>query len=316
MAIVTDRNGNPVTDGQGNAVRTQATNAAAQISRATQEASVENFVGSAVTWGKNLFNTATEAVGDFVDDITEPFKFASKSRSKTVPSTESPTAKAPAQASFSATTETDWRVRLSIPPQFPKDGLLAPLTKTKNSFMFPLTPSIIISHSAHYNALQPVHTNYPFQIYENSSTDDMTLTGEFPVQNAADGQYWVACIHYLRSITKMFYGYGDDSGSPPPVVKLNGYGDYIFKNVPVVITNFTVDLPVDVDYIAVPLTTELADFRPGQEQIVNSSGTTWVPTLSQITITVRPTYSRSKVSEFSLENFVNGAYVIDGKGFI
>ena len=33
-------------------------------------------------------------------------------------------------------------------------------------------------------------------------------------------------------------------------VKLNGYGDYVFNNVPVVITTFTVDMPSEVDYIA------------------------------------------------------------------
>ena len=47
----------------------------------------------------------------------------------------------------------------------------------------------------------------------------------------------------------MNYGLDGDAGAPPPIVKLTGYGDFVFPNVPVVIRNFTVDLPADVDYI-------------------------------------------------------------------
>jgi hypothetical protein len=47
----------------------------------------------------------------------------------------------------------------------------------------------------------------------------------------------------------MFTGDGALSGNPPPLLKLNGYGDYVFKNVPVVVKSFSVDLPQDANYI-------------------------------------------------------------------
>lgn len=314
MAVV-DSNGNPVTDSrgnpvkQGNAVKTQATNAASQVDKAAVEASVNNFLGSAVNFGKSFATNFANDLQSTVESVFEPFNFASKLRGQNLPTEESPE-KVAASAEFSSDTQSDWRVRLSVPSTMSGSSLLQPLVTTQNSMTFPLTPSVIISHSANYNSLQPVHTNYPFQIYENSSTDDMTITGEFPVENDNDGRYWVACMHYLRSVTKMNYG---TDGSPPPVVRLNGYGDYIFKNVPVVISNFTVDLPVEVDYIAVGLNTTNSDDPddPG-----TSSGTTWVPTLSQITVTCKPTYSRRQVSQFDLQQFVNGNYVLDGRGFI
>ena len=313
MAIVTDGNGNAVTDSRGNpvtsgnAVSTQATDAAAQATRAQQEASVEGLAGSALNFGKNFVTNFVKDVRASVEPVLEPFRFASNLRSINLKSIGKDIKKA-AIAEWSSGTDSDWRVRLSVPSTMSGSSLLFPLLNTKNSMTFPLTPSVIISHSANYNSLQPVHTNYPFQVYENSSTDDMTITGEFPVENEEDAKYWIACVHYLRSVTKMDYG---GNGGPPPVVRLNGYGDYIFNNVPVVISNFTIDLPVDVDYIACRLATS-----DGFSFLNTSSGTNWVPTLSQITVTCKPTYSRRQVSQFDLNSFVNGQYVLGGKGFI
>lgn len=297
----------------GNKIKTEATNAAAQVSKAAIEDSVSGFLGSAVNFGKTFATNFANDVKSSVESVFEPFNFASKLRGQDLPKEDAP-AKVAASAEFSSDTQADWRVRLSVPSTMSGSSLLQPLSTTQNSLTFPLTPSVIISHSANYNSLQPVHTNYPFQVYENSSTDDMTITGEFPVENDNDGRYWVACMHYLRSVTKMNYG---TDGSPPPVVRLNGYGDYIFKNVPVVISNFTVDLPVEVDYIAVSLNAKSeGENDMGIPTTYNSSGTTWVPTMSQITITCKPTYSRRQVSQFDLNQFVNGNYVLDGRGFI
>lgn len=47
----------------------------------------------------------------------------------------------------------------------------------------------------------------------------------------------------------MFTGDSQPAGNPPVILALNGYGDYVFKNVPVVVTNFTVTLDAGSDYI-------------------------------------------------------------------
>ena len=116
----------------------------------------------------------------------------------------------------------------------------------------------------------------------------MTITGEFFVQNSAEGLYWISMLHYLRSVTKMFYGEGEFQGAPPPVVKLNGYGDYVFKNVPVVVTMFTLDMPTEIDYIAVDISKigEVASASEGAKDNTNISGTVaYVPVQSQVTVT-------------------------------
>lgn len=213
----------------------------------------------------------------------------------------------------------DWRVKLSIPniPSFTKSPLLAKLVDT-GGLAFPFTPTIIMSHAASYSAITPVHSNYPFFAYQNSQVDAMTLTGQFYCQNAQEGMYWIGALHYLRSITKMFYGAGSNQGAPPPVVKLNGYGDYVFNDVPVIVTNFTLDMPTDVDYIAVDMT-ELGESYDldGDEFTTTDGDKSYVPTESQMTVTIQPIYSRALVEKFSLDKFAKGGYLgSNNKGFI
>jgi len=195
--------------------------------------------------------------------------------------------------------ETDWRVKLSIPPtaEYQDSSLLNPLKET-NGFVFPYTPTVYIQHSARYNSVDPTHSNYPFPVYANSSVDQFSISGEFTVENPREAEYWIGAVHYLKSVTKMSYGESSTQGAPPPVVKLNGYGDYVFKDVPVVIVNFTVNLEPDVDYIK-------AKIGP------NGS---WAPTKSLITVTLQPAYSRDKVNKFSLDKFVSGGYLTDING--
>lgn len=202
-------------------------------------------------------------------------------------------------ADWGTETDLDWRVRLSMPPSFTGSSIMAPLLET-DGLMFPYTPQIVVEHAANYNQLHPVHSNYPFPAYKNSQVNAITIIGEFLVENAQDAKYWIAATHYLRSVTKMAYGKTSNQGSPPPVVKLNGYGDFVFKDVPVTVTYFTVDLPNDVDYM---------------QTDVGEKGS-WVPVRSQINVTVQPTYSRKAVTKFSLDTFISGGYIASGKGFI
>ncbi len=209
-----------------------------------------------------------------------------------------------ASASIKEDEGNDWRVKLSIPKVITnKDNkAFAPLNKT-GGLCFPYTPTILMSHSANYNALQPIHSNYPFYNYQSSQVDDMVITGDFFVQNAEEARYWTAAVHYLRTVTKMFYGSGDNSGNPPPVVKLNGYGDFVFNDVSCIIKNFTVDMPADVDYLK-------TDFPEGSENY------SFVPAQSQVAVTLSPVYSRSKAQAFSMSSFVNGDYIGKGNGYI
>lgn len=212
-------------------------------------------------------------------------------------------------AEYSQPPETkDWRVRLSLPntSTYRSSPLLNPLRVT-NGLTFPYTPTIILQSQVNYNSMDPIHSNFQFHSFENSMVQPIQITGTFIVQNQDEARYWIGAVHYLRSITKMAYGESIDRGQPPPVVRLNGYGDYVFKDVPVVVQNFMTDLPADADYISTGLEAENSD---------NSSAVGWAPVRSEITINVIPMYSRRTVEQFSLDAFVRGDYVKNNKGFI
>jgi len=293
----------------GNRLKSQFSKTAEQIKNEAQ-ASVQNFIGDRLNIGGPIGGLLGKVAGNVVDDVFGSFGFGKQQRSSNLPGYTKGKVKTPTLARFNnSTAESDWRVKIKVPQKYMSSSLLSPLGKTAGYMIFPYTPTIILSHTANYNSLNPVHTNFPFQIYENSQADDITITGEFIVENAEEGQYWVACIHFLRSITKMHYG-GEaaDAGAPPMAVRLSGYGDYVFNNVPCVVTNFTVDLPSDVDYIATPIT--------GTAEGSAGKGTTWAPTQSQISVTLRPTYSRRRVSEFNLQDFVDGKFVNGNQGYL
>lgn len=249
----------------------------------------------------------------------------------------------------------DWRVRLSVPdnPVFSQSGILSPL-RSAGGLVFPFTPTISLSGSANYDDIGVTHQNYQMAAYRNSAVENIQISGDFISENAETAKYWIAALHFLRSATKMYTADSTYQGSPPPIVTLNGYGDYVFKNVPVVITNFSVELPNNVDYIA----TTVSDFSDSLSGITdltstvsnvadvfgfdgvsdlaqkagtiagtatdfagkvtnifgNGTGVTHVPIRSNINVTVKPVYSREATRQFSLQKFVNGEYVKGSNG--
>ena len=148
----------------------------------------------------------------------------------------------------------DWRVRLSLAKwtSFKSSPVLKPL-KDAGGLIFPYTPKINIASSASYGSLSPVHSNYMFQNFKHSDPGTISITAPMYVSDTAEGLYWIAMVHYLRSLTKMFTGSDPKAGNPPPIIMLNGYGNYVFKNIPVVVKSMTVSLDSTCDYISVPV---------------------------------------------------------------
>lgn len=270
------------------------------------------------------FNQVTGSVqsfrsnlNSFIGDISSPSGLLSRYRSRNLFSGAEPITPQRTTAEFSGTTHGDWRVKLSLPDKLKNSPVLTPLNSTEG-LVFPYTPTVFIQHDANYDMLAPVHNNYPFPTYQGSSMQSIVINGEFIVQTPEEAQYWVAAVHYLRSVTKMDYGQGG-SGNPPPTVRLNGYGDFVFKNVPVVVTNFSIELPQDVDYISTQLENQGAVISGTSRAASNgmSNAFSYVPTVSLLAVTLQPIYSRSQVEQFSLQRFVNGDYLgNDGSGFI
>lgn len=157
----------------------------------------------------------------------------------------------------------------------------ARLTGAIGTLVFPYTPTINISGGATYDEQPITHSNYSFFAYQNSKAETISINAPFYVSDSVEGQAWVKAVNYLRAAVKMF-----PDGNPPIILKFNAYGDHVFKDIPVIVRNYTIDLPNGVDYIA--------------------AGTSHVPIKSSFNVTLQPIYSREKVKEFNLYSFVNG----------
>lgn len=260
---------------------------------------------------------------------------------------------APAKQAQEFKQKQDWRVRLSLAPSAsylykvagPGD-LLEPL-KATDGVIFPYTPTINASYRANYEASEVTHSNYKLQFYKNSSVDDISITAEFTAQDTIEANYMLAVIHFFKSVTKMFYGQDKDprAGTPPPLVYLSGYGAYQFDNHPLVVTQFTYNLPNDVDYIRagstnswggssveaygnksnayVPALNRLfgsglskGGVKPKPAFGVNlaSQDATYVPTKISLTINMAPMVTRNDISKnFSLADYATGKLIRGSK---
>lgn len=251
------------------------------------------------------------------------------------------------QDQLNATAQADWRVRLALSPatnvnyMYKADdpGILRPLRDT-NGVIFPYTPTVAVTYAASYESSALTHSNYKVNQYGSSSVDSVSLTCDFTAQDVFEANYVLAVIHFFRSMTKMFYGQDQNPtrGTPPPLCYLYGLGDYQFSAHPLAITGFTYSLPNDVDYIATSGASAAASpqnsinptgtassalarlggqlgigglGRPASfasTSVSAGSGTTWVPTKINMSISCLPMMSRNQVSnQFSLAAYANGS---------
>jgi hypothetical protein len=203
----------------------------------------------------------------------------------------------------------DWRARLR-----PKAGgverfygqldsgdtLLRPL-KESNGIVWQYTPTIFMSGSAEYNEAMMQGMNYPINTFISSRPPDIPITADFSANDIYEARYLLAIMSFLKICTKA--AFGDDAvargtaGTPPPVLLFEYLGEHGFNNVPVVVTNWSMQLPDNVDYVPVQVNSEV----------------TYVPTLTNIMINLKPQYTPHKLRRrFSVEGITSGAQYTDG----
>lgn len=204
--------------------------------------------------------------------------------------------------------ERDLRIRIKVPPKYLTG--YAEMLKVNEGIIFPFTPSISYEVKADYAASSPMHSNFQVNFYQRSSVGSIQINGKFSVQNEKDAKMYIAMMYLLKAITRMRSGgskSGDaDSGAPPPVCRLFGYGTGMFDNVPVAISNYRIELPDNVDYFTVNTGSVMGEF--------GTSDVTSVPTLSTIAITCLPMYSREEMQKFSVGSYLAGG--LKGKGYL
>ena len=272
-------------------------------------------------------------------------------------------AQAKAQAQVNAqrkqANEGDWRVRLRLAGGADylykakgangksAAGILEPLAVT-DGVIFPYTPQITTQYAAKYNSYELTHSNYKGYFYQSSAVNEINLVATFTAQDTSEANYLLAVIHFFRSVTKMFYGQDDASkrGAPPPLVFLQGLGEYQFNLHPCVVQSFNYVLPNDCDYIRAnsvnfngnnllqrrdrenlpidyvnSVSSRLSNAgltkgglnTPPAPPTLGTNSPTYVPTKMEMTLVLLPMQTRSQISQqFSLKQFANGDLIRGG----
>jgi hypothetical protein len=212
----------------------------------------------------------------------------------------------------------DFRVRIRVPGNYITRSTAGNSGRDElaNGIIFPYTPTIIYENKADYNVLNVTHNNYSQYFYNNSSVSAITITGKLTVQSDKDAWVYLSIKHLLSALTKMPFADDPGAGAPPPICRLDAYGEYMLKNVPVVISSYKIELPQEVDYysvgnniISTSASNPAAETDSAELQEVETSSKVYksqnlVPVLSNITVTCTPIYSRKEMLEFSLEKFL------------
>ena len=206
-------------------------------------------------------------------------------------------------------------------------GIMAPLITT-NGMVFPYQPTITWQQDVQYTEMELIHANQDIQAYKRTPSPKFSIDGEFSVQNQAEGKYALACIHFLRTVTKMYFGDSDPNrGTPPPVLLFDAYGAYMFNSLPVIVTQFSVGLPKDVDYVPInvsPYTSGSGLSSSNQTTIWNkltesyfpdtgtNSNIAWLPALFNIQVQLTVQNTPARLRAFKLEDFRSGALLQKG----
>lgn len=174
----------------------------------------------------------------------------------------------------------DTRIRLSAlnPQSVYQNSPIMSVLATTNGMLFPYTPTISYSQSVNYMDMQLVHSNTDYQAYTRTPSVKISLNGKFTVQNQQEGKYALAALHFLKTASKSHFGQNDTkAGLPPPVLLLNGYGNFMFNRLRVILLSHTWNFDDTVDYISV----DISGTNPLQTQIASG--------LSGLKITNQPT---------------------------
>lgn len=207
-----------------------------------------------------------------------------------------------ANNAVSGPSATDLRARLRAKPNSVAYKLLYadnPWVNLQNygGMIWPYTPNITYNQDVQYDSLNAVHTNQEILAYSRTSAPTITVSGSFSSQTQLEARYNLACLHFLRLITKMSFGasVNPQRGTPPPVLYFDAHGGGMFLNIPVVVKNFAITLPNDPDYVTVTASPQ--------------SKVTRVPAIFDISVSLTVQHTPRQLREWSIEKFRSGGYI-------
>ena len=177
-------------------------------------------------------------------------------------------------------------------------GILKELANV-NGIIFAYTPAMMqAAFSANYGTYDTTHSVYQQQYYVNTPNPTISMQAYFVSNTIEEAKYNIACLHFLKTMTKMDFGSTAGlAGTPPPILHFSAYGEYNYKNVPVVVSGVDYTFADDADLVTVDV-----DGSPIS-----------IPTSFAVSITMMMQQNPAKVSsQFSFDNYANGSVLRDG----
>lgn len=204
-------------------------------------------------------------------------------------------------------------------------NILEPLYAT-GGLMFPYTPTVAVSQDTTWQQADLEGVNYDILSFKSASSATLSVTGKFTVQNQREGRYLLAAIHFLRTVSKAYFGAqdveafdavtldnasasidptvnsemgiqtiasGGRAGLPPPVLLFSGYGNMMFNDIRVVVKSHSWSFDEAADLVRINLPAH--------------GGTVWLPPLMTINMTLAIQQNTDTLrNEFSLDKFRTG----------
>lgn len=192
---------------------------------------------------------------------------------------------------------------------------------TRRAVVFQTSTEISETRNVNYKTLDPIHGPGTIYAYQNTSSRSYNLSGiKLISRSSEEATRNLARLNLIRSWTVPTFGkYSNSSGeastrsssafsasnqdvlgAPPKVLEFSAYSDTTRRNniyrIPTVITQLSINYPVDVDYIP---TTDLADtpeIAPNQP----------FPAIMTIDLNLSETHSPVSYSNFSIADYRNG----------
>lgn len=298
--VVTDEEGSVTTTTTAADGTVTTTTTSSKVTTSSEESSINEGASTRTDVDQSDPSKVPDNLSD-EDTESEAVK-ASKTTSQSSAKAAQDKASTPTPAKAQWKDASDMRVTLRVPESY----LIGPCAVLKNigGILFPYTPEVSYDSKATYGSQQPLHSNFAQYFYQRSSVGPISITGKFSNQNQKDGTIYLGILHLLRSLIKMPWGSDANAGSPPPICRLDAFGDFMLNNVPVVVDSFKAEMPSTVDYISVSSPV---------------FGNTMVPTITQINMTLNIVYSRQEMQNYSVEKWLksglNGTG-LGGRGYL
>ncbi len=290
------------------------TKSAAQYANSTIDGITTNVASQVGALVPNLENAGKQAIAKLGASLPGNIGGVSGFASSTTAQVETTGG---ASAKNSAGGAPDFRVKLRAQTKAVQqvygantsDNILKPL-HDMNGMLFPYTPTIDWMQAVEYKTMSLTHSNQDYLSYSNTPSTQLRVSGDFTVQNDLEGRYMLAVMHFLRVVSKMYFGKpntnangnaigGYPSGMPPPVLLFSGYGNYMFNDLPVIVKDHAYSLGKDVDYIDI-------DFGNGNMARL--------PAILSISMTLQVQNTPNKLrEEFNLDKFRTGELMRGGK---